>query len=162
MTEVELVVGNWATLGLDAARVRDAVFVREQQIPADLEWDEADHDALHVVAYDGRGDARAAVGTGRLLPCGYIGRLAVVKSVRATGVGTQLLDALVSRAFERGDALVRLYAQITAVPFYLRHGFERIGDEFVEAGIPHVEMARSAHGADANDALRQTCPGRQS
>jgi predicted GNAT family N-acyltransferase len=162
MTDIQLVIGDWASLGLDAARVRDAVFVREQQIPADLEWDDADHGAVHAVAYRANGGARTAIGTGRLLPTGYIGRLAVVKDARTTGVGTRLLDALVSRAFARGDLQVRLYAQYDAVRFYLRYGFERVGHEFVEAGIRHVEMARTSAGTHVNDALRQTRPGRDS
>lgn len=165
MADIQLVVGDWASLGLDAARVRDAVFVREQQIPADVEWDDADHDAVHVVAYREHGDVRTAIGTGRLLSTGYIGRLAVVKEARAAGVGARLLAVLVARAFARGDPLVRLYARLEAVPFYLRCGFERVGDEFVEAGIGHVEMARAAAGvagSGANDALRQTSPGRTS
>jgi predicted GNAT family N-acyltransferase len=142
MSEIILQAGDWATLGLDAARVRDAVFVREQQIPAALAWDDTDRDAWHVVAYGERLGARRAVATGRLLATGAIGRVAVLPESRRNGVGSRVLEALVAHAAERGDPLVLLYAQRAAVPFYLRHGFEIVGEDFVEAGVPHVEMVR--------------------
>lgn len=130
--------GDWPALGTDAARVREAVFVREQGIDAPLVSDEADLDAVHVVAYRGR-DAVAAA---RLLPDGAIGRLAVLADARRMGVGSLILHALITHAQRRGDRCVRLYAQRDAVPFYLRHAFSPVGEPFYEAGIEHVEMAR--------------------
>ncbi|TKC87233.1 GNAT family N-acetyltransferase [Trinickia terrae] len=149
MNRIILHVGDWATLGLDAARVRDAVFVREQQIPAALEWDEADNDALHAVAYSERFGERHPVGTGRLLETGAIGRMAVLREARRGGIGSRVLETLIGHAEQRGDAHVELYAQRTAVPFYLRHGFAIIGDEVEEAGIPHVQMVRVLRGPEA-------------
>jgi len=149
MSKIILHVGDWATLGLDAARVRDAVFVREQQIPADLEWDAADTDALHAVAYRERLGERHPVGTGRLLATGAIGRMAVLREARRDGVGSRVLETLIGHAQQRGDGHVELYAQRSAVAFYLRHGFAVIGEEFVEAGIPHVQMVRVLRGPEA-------------
>lgn len=141
MQSVTIAAGNWGKLGADAARVREAVFVRELQIAAPLVSDEADSDALHVVAY-AHGDAVAAA---RLLPDGAIGRLAVLPSARRMGVGSLVLRALIEHAVHRGDACLRLYAQHEAVPFYLRHGFSTVGAPFVEAGVEHIEMMKSLH-----------------
>lgn len=130
--------GGWQALGMDAARVREAVFVRELGIDAPLISDEADLDAVHVVAYRW-GDAVAAA---RLLPDGMIGRLAVLAIARRMGVGSLILHTLIAHAEQRGDRCVRLYAQRDAVPFYLRHAFSPVGEPFYETGVEHVEMAR--------------------
>ena len=133
--------GGWATLGGDARAIRDAVFIQEQGIPAALEHDAADANALHAVAFNRLG---LAVGTGRLLQVGEdvgkIGRMAVLASVRASGVGRPLLDALVGEARARGDRELMLHAQASAVAFYLRAGFVPRGPAFEEAGIAHREM----------------------
>jgi YbgC/YbaW family acyl-CoA thioester hydrolase len=134
--------GGWDELGADASRIRTEVFVQEQRIPADLEWDEADATALHAVAYNRLG---APVATGRLLQAdpgtGKIGRMAVHKALRGCGVGEQVLRALSDAAHGRGDRRLILHAQRTAQAFYARLGFAPVGDPFVEAGIPHQEMA---------------------
>ncbi|MBR8301175.1 GNAT family N-acetyltransferase [Burkholderia dolosa] len=145
MTDRVVETGDWATLGGDAARIRDAVFVREQQIPPEWALDDDDVLSVHAVAYriDPTTGARRAVATGRLLPSGTIGRVAVLADARGQGIGSAVLAALLDAARRRGDAVVRLYAQDSAVPFYLRHGFAAIGEPFVEAGVPHVEMARA-------------------
>jgi predicted GNAT family N-acyltransferase len=118
--------------------VREQVFVHEQAVPIELEWDEFDPLCLHVLAEA----AGQAIGTGRLLPDGHIGRMAVLKSWRGRGVGSALLDALLRLARDRGIARVRLNAQSGAVAFYRRHGFAAEGEEFIEAGITHRSMWR--------------------
>jgi predicted GNAT family N-acyltransferase len=130
-------LGDWATLGLDATAIRFEVFVDEQKVPAEIELDAMDALCLHAVAYDAAG---LAIGTGRLLPDGHIGRMAVRQPGRGTGVGGAILQLLMQKARERGDAAVVLNAQTVAAPFYARHGFVQLGDEFEEAGIAHVEM----------------------
>lgn len=144
MESIEIETGDWSCLGGDASRIRDAVFVREQRIPAELDLDDDDPHARHAVAYlvDGTAGARRAVATGRLLPTGAIGRVSVLADARGRGVGSRLLDALLAEARGRGDALVRLYAQQRAVAFYLRIGFRIVGEPFVAAGVQHIEMAR--------------------
>ena len=118
--------------------VREQVFVREQAVPIELEWDEFDPLCQHVVAEA----ASQVIGTGRLLPDGHIGRMAVLESWRGQGVGSALLEALLQIARNRGIGRVRLHAQSRAVTFYLRHGFVAEGEEFIEAGIPHRTMWR--------------------
>jgi predicted GNAT family N-acyltransferase len=132
--------GDWATLAEDAKSIRLEVFVREQNVPAELEMDDNDAVCLHAVAYDEQG---VPVGTGRLLPDGHIGRMAVRKPQRGSGVGGLLLQGLMAQARARGDAQVVLSAQSHAAPFYVRHGFTIQGEEFFEAGIAHIEMAHS-------------------
>ena len=138
---LEVRTGRWEQLGEDAGRIRTAVFVQEQQIPADLEWDEADAVALHAVAYNRLGQA---VATGRLLPASEgvakIGRMAVHQALRGSGFGAQVLHALAREAAARGDRTIALHAQRTARDFYARLGFEAEGEPYEEAGIPHITM----------------------
>ncbi|TWO68098.1 YbgC/FadM family acyl-CoA thioesterase [Caenimonas sedimenti] len=135
--------GPWSRLGADARAIRTAVFVEEQRIPADLEWDVADEDAIHAVAYNRLGQP---VATGRLLAAGpgvaKIGRMAVHQVLRGTRVGEQVLRALAQAASTRGDTRVELHAQRSAETFYARLGFAAVGEPFDEAGIAHVAMAR--------------------
>lgn len=131
--------GDWNALSADAKTIRFEVFVEEQKVPADIELDDMDAVCLHAVAYDAAG---TPIGTGRLLPDGHIGRMAVRASARGTGTGGALLHALMAQAQARGDARVVLSAQAHAAPFYLRHGFVVDGEEFFEAGIAHIQMQR--------------------
>ena len=136
--------GSWAELGADAGRIRTEVFVQEQRIPAELEWDEDDATAVHAVAYNRLGQA---VATGRLLPAergiSKIGRMAVHQVLRGCGVGEQVLRALAEAAERRGDRVLKLHAQRTAKDFYARLGFLQEGEPFEEAGIPHLTMSRA-------------------
>jgi YbgC/YbaW family acyl-CoA thioester hydrolase len=139
---VRVAVGDWATLGPDAQAIRSEVFVNEQRIPKELEWDAADAHALHAVAYNRMG---LAVATGRLLPGetsgqGKIGRMAVRRVLRGGQLGKQVLHALLDSARGRGDRRVVLHAQRSAEGFYDRLGFVREGSLYEEAGIPHVTM----------------------
>jgi predicted GNAT family N-acyltransferase len=111
----------------------------EQKVPADMEWDEHDAASRHVVAY---GPDGAAIGTGRLLPDGHVGRMAVVSGWRRKGVGTALLERLLESAASAGMRRLVLHAQTHAIGFYRGFGFAAEGDEFDEAGIPHVRMTR--------------------
>ncbi|NEX59710.1 GNAT family N-acetyltransferase [Noviherbaspirillum galbum] len=138
-TAARLVTGDWESIKEGAQAVRYDVFVVEQHVPLEMEWDEMDALSLHVVAYD---DAGKAIGTGRLLPDGHIGRMAVRPEARNSGLGGRMLQALMDKARERGDQTVVLHAQTQAERFYQRHGFAREGEEFMEAGIAHVTMRR--------------------
>ncbi|WP_295993971.1 GNAT family N-acetyltransferase [Rugamonas sp.] len=138
-TKHDIRFGDWSALGADARTIRFEVFVEEQKVPAEIELDDMDAVCLHAVAYDAAG---TPVGTGRLLPDGHIGRMAVRAVARGTGVGGALLQALMAQARVRGDVQVVLSAQTQAAPFYLRHGFAIDGEEFFEAGIAHIEMRR--------------------
>jgi predicted GNAT family N-acyltransferase len=136
MRHIELL--GWDEARAEASRIRTTVFVEEQHVPAAIEMDDQDAVCVHALVYeDGR-----AVGTGRLLPDGHIGRVAVLKERRAQGVGGAILDRLVAEARRRGMKSVVLSAQTHALGFYRKHGFRQEGPIFEEAGIPHQEMRR--------------------
>ena len=137
MPRIEL--APWSTAKSEAQRIRFAVFVEEQGVPPELEMDDMDAHCVHALAFAGS----EAVGTGRLLPDGHIGRMAVLKSWRGRGVGAALLRRLIDAARERGDAAVVLSAQVHALGFYRAHGFNAHGPVYEEAGIPHQEMRLS-------------------
>ncbi len=145
---VEVKLGSWQALGELAQPIRTAVFVDEQRIPADLEYDTADATALHALAVNRFG---LAVGTGRLVRVApgvsKVGRMAVRQDVRGGGVGRALVDALVTAAEQRGDHEVVLHAQASAVTFYRLAGFEPKGPAFQEAGLEHQEMTKSVRAA---------------
>jgi predicted GNAT family N-acyltransferase len=118
--------------------LRIAVFVDEQSVPADIEHHDWDAHCRHALAVDAAG---RVLGTGRLLPDGHIGRMAVARDARGNGVGSSLLQALVAEAARRGQRHLQLSAQLVAAPFYARHGFAVSGPEYLEAGIVHVPMS---------------------
>ena len=136
-------VGSWQELGAHAQAIRTQVFIEEQNIPAEMEWDAADAQAVHALASNRFG---LPLGTGRLLQhapgVARIGRMAVSQTVRGSGVGRALLDALSAVAQQRGDHEIVLHAQTSAQAFYARSGFSPRGAVFEEAGIAHIEMAR--------------------
>lgn len=128
---------SWQDAQSPLAGVRRAVFVVEQGVPEELEWDEHDAAAAHVLASAAGG---SPVGAGRLTEDGRIGRMAVLAQWRGRGVGSAMLRLLIGIARERNAPSVKLHAQTHAMPFYARHGFRAVGEEFLEAGIPHREM----------------------
>ena len=131
---------DWSVARAELEFVRRAVFIVEQAIPEEMEWDDFDTVSRHALAVDASG---APVGCGRLLPDGHVGRLAVLAAWRGDGVGSALLDRLVVLAREQGHARAVLNAQTHAMPFYARHGFAAEGAEYLEAGIPHQTMTRT-------------------
>ena len=129
-------MANWLEDGAALQAVRDIVFIQEQQVPAELEWDGLDADCIHVLAFSGE----KPVGTARLLLNGHIGRMAVLKNWRNQGVGSAMLQRLLDEIRNRGIQYAVLNAQIAAADFYHRFGFQAEGEEFMDAGIPHVRM----------------------
>lgn len=140
----ELHVGSWHDLQALASPLRQQVFVQEQGVPLDMEWDAQDDAAVHAVVQNRMGMALA---TGRLLShapgVGRIGRMAVMRHMRGSDLGHQVLQALMQSARERGDHRVVLHAQCSAEGFYRKAGFVPHGDVFEEAGISHIEMHRA-------------------
>ncbi|QSG15710.1 GNAT family N-acetyltransferase [Halapricum desulfuricans] len=130
----------------DALSVRTTVFVEEQGVPADLEVDEHESDAIHLVAYDDD----EPIGAARLRrpgeTTGKVERVAVRSAYRERDVGTALMERLEAVARDRGLETMRLHSQVRAAPFYARFGYERVGERFEEAGIPHVEMRKTLAG----------------
>ncbi|MBN8726753.1 MAG: GNAT family N-acetyltransferase [Xanthomonadales bacterium] len=133
-------VADWNADLAELRRVREQVFVIEQGVPVEDEWDALDEASRHVLARD---DAGRAIGTGRLTPERRIGRMAVLGEWRGRGVGAALLQALLDLARERGFEAVELHAQSHALPFYERFGFEPFGERFDECGIEHLAMRRA-------------------
>lgn len=117
--------------------VRQRVFIEEQHVPEALEWDGLDDAAIHVIAQD---QQRQVIGTARLLQDGHIGRMAVLPEWRHQGVGSAMLKQLLLIAEQWKLAKVFLHAQTAATGFYERHGFHLLGEEFMDAGIPHRHM----------------------
>jgi predicted GNAT family N-acyltransferase len=139
IVEFAVDAGGWDEFAAPAREVRETVFVDEQKVPRDIELDEHDAKSRHAVARDDEG---AAIGTGRLLPDGYIGRMAVLAGWRGRGVGRALLERLLEEAAGRNIPHLALHAQTQATGFYRRFGFVEEGPEFMEAGIPHRAMVR--------------------
>ncbi len=138
-TPILVAIGSWELLQKDASSIRETVFVQEQSVPLELEYDAADALSIHALVYDAQG---APLGTGRLLPDGHIGRMAVHQHARGLGIGGRILDALIEQARIRQQFVLLLHAQTRATAFYETRGFRAEGDEFLEAGIPHVLMRR--------------------
>ena len=134
-SRVELL--EWESARARAAPIRHTVFVVEQNVPEDAEIDDWDPQCVHALACDAAG---RTVGTGRLLPDGHIGRMAVLKDARHLGVGSALLTALMQEARRRGHAHAVLSAQTHAIAFYRRHGYTVVSGEYLDCGIPHVDM----------------------
>ena len=133
-------IADWPTEQSALLTIRIAVFVEEQGVPLDLEHDEHDALATHLLAADEHGER---IGTAHLLSSGHIGRIAVLAAHRGRGIGSALLLELLRLAHQRGLREVFLNAQCSAESFYERHGFVREGEIFVDAGIDHVRMVRS-------------------
>ena len=137
MFRIELM--DWEQAQPVAGPIRFAIFVGEQNVPPGIELDDLDASCVHAVAYDVDGKA---IGTGRLLPDGHIGRMAVVAEWRRRGVGAELLSALIEEARKRGHAKVLLAAQLQAAEFYRNQGFVAEGKVYEEAGILHQHMSK--------------------
>lgn len=136
--------------------LRENVFVEEQGVPPEIEWDGRDPQAEHVIAErDGK-----AIACGRLMPDGKIGRMAVLPAARRTGVGGRVMTALIDQAMRLGLRSVYLHAQSHAEEFYAGQGFMREGDNFVEAGIEHIAMRRKLDYSHCRvDVVRVAYPG---
>jgi len=133
---LSLFLAPWQDFSQRLMNVRTNVFVHEQGISADLEHDEWDEKSEHVLlSVEG-----VDIGTGRLLPSGYIGRVCVLKENRGFGFGRKIMLALIDRAKEKGMKELSLSSQVQVLKFYQSLGFTVVSDEYMEAGIPHVKM----------------------
>lgn len=138
-------MADWSVDADALRRVRQIVFIDEQQVPAADEWDGLDSDCQHALARDADGNA---IATGRLTPQHSIGRMAVLRKWRGHGVGSAILKALVTQARSHGWPRLSMHAQTHAVPFYEHHGFHVEGEAFDECGIEHRHMAMDLNSAE--------------
>jgi predicted GNAT family N-acyltransferase len=133
---VKILLAEWARAGITAKHVRHAVFINEQNIAEEDEWDDADENALHLVAsLDGN-----PIATARLTSDGTVGRMAVLESFRLQGTGSAMMKQIIKTAKKSRIKVLKLHAQRSAEGFYTKHGFVTEGQEFMEAGIPHIAM----------------------
>jgi predicted GNAT family N-acyltransferase len=137
MAEFQIEQTRWQDNEAALRMIRETVFMREQRVPEELEWDGLDGNALHLLARDRRGNP---IATARMLEDGHIGRVAVLSPWRGRGIGRALMQRLLQIASERSLLTVHLDAQAEAVPFYQRLGFSACGELFMDAGIPHRHM----------------------
>ncbi|MCG4455098.1 GNAT family N-acetyltransferase [Pseudomonas sp. MMS21-TM103] len=138
MNSIHVRLADWQKDNAELRRIRESVFIAEQAVPPELEWDAEDPEASHFLAYEGD----YPIGTARLLPDGHIGRVSVLKDWRGLKVGDALLRAVIMEAEKRGLQQQMLSAQVQATPFYERLGFAIVSGEYLDAGIPHVDMVR--------------------
>lgn len=145
---LEILLKSWKEAEVDAFLVRQEVFILEQGVPVELELDEFDSSAAHVLAYQ---DSRC-IGTGRLVNLSpkqaQIGCMAVLANFRGKGVGMQILQKLMDLAASQGAQEIILHSQVSAIPFYKKLGFQAQGDVYDEAGISHRNMMLSLANRD--------------
>ena len=118
--------------------IRDEVFIKEQRIAPALEYDGLDEEAVHALVFVGGN----AVATGRILVDGHIGRIAVLAEYRGRGFGAMVVSSLLDEASAHQYSRVYLGSQKQAIDFYIKLGFKPFGDEFMDAGIPHLSMKK--------------------
>ncbi len=140
MSDIQVRLASWQKDNNELRRIREAVFIAEQAVPPELEWDAEDETAVHFLAFEGD----YPIGTARLLPDGHIGRVSVLKDWRGLNVGDAILKAVLTEAEQRGLNKQMLSAQVQATPFYERLGFTVVSGEYLDAGIPHVDMVRES------------------
>ena len=136
MGQFKVRIVDYATHGEAIRHVREQVFIVEQSVAKELEFDGQDTTSKHVIVYNGN----EPVGTGRMQDNGHIGRIAVLKEYRHRGIGTSIMKALIRSARDSGQGGVWLSSQCQAKDFYKKLGFKEYGDVFQEAGIDHIKM----------------------
>ena len=139
MSDVEVLQVSWRDMESHLRDIRSKVFIEEQNVPEDLEWEDADLNAVHLLVKT----TGQYVATARLLNTGQIGRMAVLKPYRLSGIGSAMLVELLSIAEEKNMQRVILNAQVDAMAFYKKQGFKVESDVFDDAGIPHRKMSKS-------------------
>lgn len=139
MKQFEILQVSWADMESHLRAIRTQVFIEEQSVSADLEWDGLDIDCIHLLVK--KDDSYIA--TARLLHNGRIGRMAVIKSFRYCGIGSAMLKKILIIAHSMEMKTVNLHAQVGAISFYEKFEFLKEGVPFDEAGTPHVRMQKS-------------------
>ncbi len=144
MIDHTIITTNWLIDHQRLREIRETVFIQEQSVPIQMEWDEWDARAWHLLALDEKDNS---LGTARICANGQIGRMAVFRQYRRQGIGSALLNQAIKLARTRQLSPIFVHAQTAVEPFYNQFGFIPVGKEFIEAGIPHIEM----HLTNKND-----------
>ncbi|MCP4346141.1 MAG: GNAT family N-acetyltransferase [Desulfobacterales bacterium] len=136
--EVSIITASWDEYKDDLFSIRQIVFIEEQNVPEEEEIDEFDPISVHVLAKTGD----QYIGTGRVLPDGHIGRIAVLKDYRGRNIGSEIMLKLIGIAETMDIEQIELSAQVQAMEFYKKLGFHEIGHVYMEAGIEHIRMVK--------------------
>ena len=128
---------SWRLYSEDLRKIREMVFMKEQLVPKEEEWDGHDEQSWHYLAIS---EDNKPIGCARLMRSGQIGRMAVLKEQRGLGIGALLLNSVVTHAEELKMEHIFLHAQTYAIGFYEKAGFKVHGEEFMDANIPHYAM----------------------
>jgi predicted GNAT family N-acyltransferase len=137
MNDIDIEIVSFSDRQAEITSVRRAVFVEEQNVPESIDFDGSDVDFIHVLATDKTG---FPVGTARINRKGRIGRMAVLKNYRRQGIGTKMIQALMDYGRKNSITDFHVSSQVTAIGFYEKMGFEPFDEEFLEAGIKHINM----------------------
>jgi predicted GNAT family N-acyltransferase len=132
-------ITHWDKDKQSLSDVRRKVFIEEQNVPEELEWDEFDKDCVHILVTDNN----IPVACGRMKSDGQIGRMAVLQPYRNFGIGTEILKACLVYAKNHNINNIYLHAQTSAIGFYEKQGFEASSEEFMDANIPHKTMKKT-------------------
>ena len=136
MTPFTIRTGSWDELQNDAKLIREQVFIQEQQIAVEDEWDAEDTVSVHFVVYD----QDQPIATARLLKNNSVGRVAVLKSHRGVGIGKLLMQQIIQKAKHEQREFLKLSSQVHAIQFYTGLGFKVEGEQYLDCGIPHIDM----------------------
>lgn len=136
MSKIIIKTVNFTDHFSEIEEIRTAVFIKEQNVPLELEWDEFDNKSTHIIAYYNN----KPVGTARLLNDRHIGRMAVLKAYRNRNIGKNMLKYILEIARKKASNTIKLSAQEHAVEFYKKYGFSVTSDVYMDAGIPHYNM----------------------
>ena len=143
MSQFSICTGRWDELQNDAKLIREQVFIQEQQIAVADEWDAEDAVSLHFVVYD----QDQPIATARLLQNNSVGRVAVLKSHRGLGIGKLLMQQIIQQAKHEQREFLKLSSQVHAIQFCAGLGFNVEGEQYLDCGIPHIEMRLLFAGA---------------
>jgi len=136
MSQFSIRTGCWDELQNDAKLIREQVFIQEQQIAVADEWDAEDAVSVHFVVYD----QDQPIATARLLQNNSVGRVAVLKSHRGLGIGKLLMQQIIQQAKHQQREFLKLSSQVHAIQFYAGLGFKVEGEQYLDCGIPHIDM----------------------
>lgn len=137
MNDIDIAIVNFSDKQAEITSVRQTVFIKEQNVPENIDFDGSDTDYIHVLASDKNG---LTVGTARINRKGRIGRMAVLKNYRRQGIGRKMIQVLMDYGRKNSITDFHVSSQVTAVGFYEKMGFEPFGEEFLEAAIMHINM----------------------